>query len=365
MLKRLIVVLLALGLFFGGIFGWKYYQQQQQAAQAAMPPPPATVAASKVKSESWQTSLRTVGNLVAIQGINVTNEVAGLIKTINFESGERVKENKLLLQLDDSVDQADLKGLLAEQKLAELQFERNAKLFKGKSVSRSTYDDSQTQLENAQAKVAAKRAMIRKKWIRAPFSGVLGIRQVNLGDYLTPGSSIVLLQALDPIYVDYSLPERYFSLLAKGQKALITVRAYPSQNFEGRVTAINPGIDLDSRNFQVRATFDNPGFRLRPGMFAEVRAVLPGQKQVLTLPQTAITYNPYGDMVYVIQKKKNSLMVQQQTVRTGKVREGRIEITKGLQADDWVVNAGQMKLRNGQQVQISHRKVLNTRQGGR
>ncbi|ABA56731.1 efflux RND transporter periplasmic adaptor subunit [Nitrosococcus oceani] len=359
MLKRLIVVLLALGLFFGGIFGWKYHQQQQQAAQAAMPPPPATVAAAKARPESWRTSLHAVGSLVATQGVYVTNEIAGLIEAINFESGERIKKNKLLLQLEDSVDKAELEGLLAEQKLAELQFQRNARLLKKKMVSRSIYDESQAQLENAQAMVAAKRALIQKKQIRAPFSGLLGIRQVDLGEYLAPGSPIVLLQALDPIYVDYSLPERYFSLLAQGQTVLITVQAYPAQHFKGRITAINPGIDPNSRNVQVRATFDNPELHLRPGMFAEVRAVLPEKKQVLTVPQTAITYNPYGDMVFIIQKENGGLVVQQQPVRTGKVRQGQVEIIKGLQAGDWVVSAGQMKLHSGQQIRISEQEVLD------
>src|SRR5690625_3266441 len=210
MIKRLIIVLLVLVLLFGGIFGWKYYQNQLRAAQAAMPPPPATVAASKVHAETWQSSLRAIGSLVATQGTYVTNEIPGLIKAINFESGQRVKKGELLLQLKDSVDQADLRGLLAEQKLAELQFERNARLLKKKTVSRSAYDEAQAQLENTKAMAASKRAMIQKKHIRAPFSGLLGIRQVNLGEYLAPGSPIVLLQALDPIYVDYSLPERYF-----------------------------------------------------------------------------------------------------------------------------------------------------------
>ncbi|ADE13311.1 efflux transporter, RND family, MFP subunit [Nitrosococcus halophilus Nc 4] len=359
MIKRLIVVLLTLGLFFGGIFGWKYYQQQQQAAQAAMPPPPATVAAAEVHPETWQSSLQAVGSLVATQGIYVTNEVAGLIEAINFESGQQVEKGKLLLQLEDSVDQADLKGLLAEQKLGELQFQRAARLVKEKSISRSTYDESEAQLENAQAKVAAKRALIRKKQIRAPFSGLLGIRQVNLGEYLAPGSRIVLLQALDPIYVDYSLPERYFSSLSQGQAVFITVQAYPAQIFEGRIIAINPGIDPASRNVRVRAIFPNPNLRLRPGMFAEVKTLLPEQKQVLTVPQTAITYNPYGNMVFVIQEKNGGLVVQQQLVQTGKVREGQVEIVKGLQVGERVVSAGQMKLHNGQQVQISDKEILD------
>lgn len=359
MIKRLIIVLLVLVLLFGGIFGWKYYQNQLRAAQAAMPPPPATVAASKVRVETWQSSLRAIGSLVATQGIYVTNEIPGLIKEINFESGQRVKKGELLLQLKDSVDQADLRGLLAEQKLAELQFKRNARLLKKKTVSRSAYDEAQAQLENTKAVAASKRAMIQKKHIRAPFSGLLGIRQVNLGEYLAPGSPIVLLQALDPIYVDYSLPERYFSLLSQGQTVFLTVQAYPDQHFKGHITAINPRINSGTRNVQVRATLDNPDLRLRPGMFAEVQVILSKKKPVLTIPKTAITYNPYGSIVFVIQKKEGALVVQQQIVKTGEVRQRQVEVIKGLQRGDWVVSAGQVKLRNGQPIQISDQKVLD------
>src|SRR5699024_538429 len=267
------------------------------------------------------------------------------------------KKGELLLQLKDSVDQANLRGLLAEQKLAELQFERNARLLKKKTVSRSAYDEAQAQLENTKAMAASKRAMIQKKHIRAPFSGLLGIRQVNLGEYLAPGSPIVLLQALDPIYVDYSLPERYFSSLSQGQTVFLTVPAYPDQRFKSHITAINPGINSETRNVQVRATLDTPDLRLRPGMFAEVQVMLSKQKQVLTVPKTAITYNPYGSIVFVIRKKEGALVVQQQIVKTGEVRQRQVEVIKGLQRDDWVVSAGQVKLRNGQPIQISDQKV--------
>jgi membrane fusion protein (multidrug efflux system) len=364
MIKRLVVLLLVLGLLFGGIFGWKYYQKQQQAAQAAMPPPPAVVAAARVRSETWQPFLQAVGSLVAIQGVYVTNEVAGLVEKINFKSGQRVDKGALLLQLEDSVDQAELNGLLAEQRLAELQFERAERLLKQKSVSRSVYDEARAQLDNARARVASKRAALQKKQIRAPFSGQLGIRQVDLGEYLAPGSPIVLLQALDPIYLNYSLPGRYFSTLSPGQKVTLKVQAYSDQTFTGRITAINPGIDPENRNVQVQATLDNPKHHLRPGMFAEVRTLLPEREQVLTLPRTAITYNPYGDMVFIIREKKGDLVVQQQQVQTGKVRGGRVEIVKGLQTDERVVSAGHMKLRNGQRVQISNTEVLDGQVGG-
>jgi membrane fusion protein, multidrug efflux system len=359
MIKRLIVILLALGLFFGSLFGWKYYQGQQQAAQAATPPPPATVTAAEVQVETWRPSLQSVGTLVAVQDIYVTTEIAGLVDAINFKSGERVKQGTLLLQLDDSVDQADLDALLAEQRLAEVQFQRTAQLLEKKSVSRSVYDEAKIQLESAQARVASKKAMLRKKQIRAPFSGLLGIRQVNLGEYLTPGAKIVLLQALDPLYVHYSLPERYFATLSPGQPVILKVQAYPEQAFAGRITAINPGIDPESRNVRVQATFDNPDQRLRPGMFAEVHTVLRESEHVLTLPQTAITYNPYGNMVFVIKEQAGELIVQQQQVQTGKIQNGRVEIVRGLQQGDRVVSAGQVKLHGGQRVQISAQEAFN------
>lgn len=358
MIRRLIVLLLVLGLLFGGIFGWKYYQKQQQAAQAAMPPPPAVVAAASVRPETWQPSLQAVGGLAAIQGVYVTNEIAGLVENINFKSGQRVDKGELLLQLSDSTDQAELRGLLAEERLAELQFERAERLLKQKSVSRSTYDEAQAHLDNARAQVASKRAEIQKKQIQAPFSGQLGIRQVDLGGYLAPGSRIVLLQALDPIYLNYSLPERYFSMISPGQKVTVKMQAYPDRMFAGRITAISPGINPETRSIQVQATLDNPEHLLRPGMFAEVRTLLPESKQVLTLPRTAITYNPYGDMVFVIKEKEGNLVVQQQQVQTGQVRRGRVEIVEGLQRGERVVSAGQVKLRSGQRVQISDTEVL-------
>ena len=352
MIKRLIFVLLVLGLIFGGIFGWKYHQNQQMAARAAMPPPPATVSAVEVIKESWQPYLSAVGSLVATQGIFVTSELPGKVSRIDFQSGQPVKEGELLLQLDDSVDRADLRGLLAERRLADVQFKRTARLLKDKSISRSEYDEARAKLDNAEAQVASKRALIEKKGIRAPFSGWLGIRQVDLGEYLAPGSQIVPLEALDPIFADYSLPERHFAELSVDQKIIIQVQAYPGQSFEGRIIAINPGVDPGTRSIQVRATLSNPDARLRPGMFAEVRTVLPQRQDLLTLPETAITYNPYGDTVFVIEQNSNVLVVRRRQLKTGEVRDGRVEIISGLKLGERVVGSGQVKLRNDQRVRL-------------
>jgi membrane fusion protein (multidrug efflux system) len=359
----MLIVLVALAVVFGGIFGWKHRQAQQQSAQAAMPVPPATVAAAEVQVEHWQPYLLAVGSLVATQGVNVTNEVPGQVKTIEFDSGQYVEEGEPLLKLENSVDQADLAGLVAARRLAELRFQRAKKLVSDRSMSRQEYDEAAANLDRARAEVESKQALIQKKQIRAPFAGQLGIRQVNLGEYLAPGSPIVLLQALNPIFVDYSLPERYLADAAPGQAVVLSVQAYPGESFKGRITAISPGIDPATRNVRIRATLENPDMRLHPGMFADVRTVFPESKRVLVLPQSAITYNPYGDSVFVIKPKDSDLIVERRQVETGEVRNGRVEIVKGLTAGDRVVAAGQVKLRNGQSIAIEDTVVLDGQMG--
>ncbi|MGB5180465.1 MAG: efflux RND transporter periplasmic adaptor subunit [Gammaproteobacteria bacterium] len=360
MTKRMLLVLLALGLVLGAIFGWKYYQGQKMAALASMPPPPATVAAAEVQTETWQPYLAAVGSLVAIQGILVTTEVAGKVSAIHFESGQQVAAGTLLLEIDDSVEQAELEGIVAERRLAELQFKRREDLLDSKTISRSDVDEAGLRLENAIAQLAAKRAVIAKKQISAPFSGWLGIRHVDLGEYLQPGTTIVPLEALLPIYVDYALPERHLDQISVGQSIEVEVQAFPGEVFTGRISALDPAIDPGTRSLQVRATLENPQARLRPGMFAEVRTVLPQRPGVLTLPQTAITYNPYGDSVFVIQEGESGASVQRRQVETGGVRNGRVEIVQGLQAGERVVSAGQVKLRNEQPVVVDNSIVLDT-----
>jgi len=362
--KRLILVTLLLVVIFGGIFGWKYYSGMRMAAMMSAPPPPAVVASAKVRVESWQPYLHAVGSVTAIQGIDVTTEVAGKVSEILATSGQSVKAGDLLLRLDDSVDEADLKGLIAQRKLAQLQFERNSKLLKDKSVSRSDYDQARASLDSAEAAVDAKQALIHKKAIRAPFSGQLGIADINLGQYLSPGDAIVPLQALDPVYVDYSLPERHLPDVRVGQAVEVEVQARPGRRFKGVISAINPGIDRGTRSLRLRATLDNPDWLLRPGMFAEVSTVLPLRDDILTLPRTAVTYNPYGESVFVIQKQDGALVAQNRPVKTGEVRNGRVEITEGLAAGDEVVSAGQNKLRNGQAVTIDNRVKLDGKVSG-
>ncbi len=349
---RLFAVIIILGLLFGGLFGVKYWQSRQTAGQGGMQQPPATVAVAAVEPRDWQPYLEAVGSLVATREVSVSLEVAGQVREILFESGARVAAGDLLLQLDDSVDQAELKGLEAERRLAQLEFARAEKLLTDKLASQSNYDQAQARLQNANASLDAKRALVAKKAIRAPFSGVLGIRQVNIGQYLEPGAQIVSLQQLDPVYVDYALPERHLSLVSPDQEVRVRVKAFPAETFGGRTSVIDPRVDRNTRSARLRATLANPTLQLRPGMFAEVQTLLPGRDPVLTVPRTAITYNPYGDAVFVVQEKDAGLFVERRQVQTGSVRDGRVEISAGLSPGEQVVSAGQLKLRNGQQVVV-------------
>jgi len=357
-IKRLILVAVLLGLVFGAIFGWKFYQSHQATERASQPKPPATVSSAPVQEETWQPTLHSVGSLVASEGVFVTNEIEGQVREIQFESGQAVAQGDVLVRLNDSVEQADLLGLIAEGRLAELRYQRLAKLLKDKSVSRSEYDEAEANLQAAQSQMAAKQALIQQKRIRAPFAGLLGIRRVDLGQYLAPGAEIVSLQALDPIYVDYLLPERHFARISRGQEVLVRVQAYPGVVFKGRILAISSRIETRTRNIRVRATLQNRDRRLRPGMFAEVHTQLPERKAVLTLPRIAITYTPYGDSVFVIEDSDQGLVVRRRQVQTGAVQGGRVEILEGLGAGERVVSAGQVKLRNGQRIRIDDSVAL-------
>lgn len=360
MFKRLFLVLVLLAATVGGVFALKY-QQMQRAAAARQAPPPTTVAVTEVRQETWRPFLTTVGSVVAVAGIDVTNEVPGKVSKLHFESGEAVTEGQPLLQLDDASDRAELEGLIAAQRLAQLKYERLAQLLPNKSASKADYDEARALLDVAIAAAEAKRALIAKKQIRAPFAGRLGIRKVDLGQYLPPGSAIVPLESLDPIFADFSLPERHLATLAPGQEVLIVVQAFPGETFTGRITAVNTGVDQGTRNLKLRASFQNPQQKLRPGMFAEVRVLLPQDEPLLTLPATAITYAPYGDSVFLVESGEKGLTVQRRQVEIGESREGRVSVKSGLRLGDRVVSAGQVKLRNGMSVQLDDRPAPGER----
>ncbi|TVQ85523.1 MAG: efflux RND transporter periplasmic adaptor subunit [Chromatiaceae bacterium] len=354
MLLRSLLVFLALGLLAGGLAYLKYQQIQAAMAGFDAPMPPETVTAVRVRTASWTPRIGAVGSVRAAQGVMVTNQVAGQVQRIRFESGDRVRSGQPLVQLDTEVDAADLAGLQASLNLARTQLERNQRLLRDRAVSQGDYDEISARLEQAQAGVAAKQALIEKKTIRAPFEGQLGIRQIDLGQYLVEGTGIVQLEALKQVYVDFTVPERRLAEIRVGQPVEVRVAAWPEAVFTGRIQALGPGIHDDTRSVPVRALLANPEGRLRPGMFAKVAALLPARTAVLTLPREAITFNTYGDSVFVIGpgEPAGTLVVQRRQVETGAVHGQEIEIVAGLAAGEQVVAAGQHKLRNGAVVTI-------------
>ncbi|NEV60713.1 efflux RND transporter periplasmic adaptor subunit [Thiorhodococcus minor] len=352
MISRFLLVLIALLAIVGGLAFIKYTQIQKEMAGASRPRPAPVVSVTHVTSETWQPSLKAVGTVQAVQGTLVNNQVPGQVQEILFESGAMVTKGQILIRLDDEVDRADLDGLLAAERLAGIKLKRNRSLLKDRAVAQGDVDEITAALDQARAQVKAKRATIEKKAIRAPFSGQLGIRQVNLGQYLPAGSSIVSLQALDPTFVDYSLPERHLAVLTKGQEVQARVAAYPDRVFSGRIEAISPAIDQGTRNVQVRARFTNQDLALRPGMFARVTTLLPTRGETLTLPREAITFSTYGDSVYLVREVEGKPQVQRRQIRTGDARGGRVAVLEGLADGDTVVLAGQVKLTNGQEIRI-------------
>ena len=371
MFLRILLVLLFLAAMIGGLAYMKFQQIQGEIAMFSQPMPPSSVSAVEVEAMSWQPRLGAIGNVQAVQGVMVNNQVAGQVERILFESGDMVSAGQALVQLDTEVDEADLAGLVASLNLAETQLKRNQKLLKDRAVSQGDFDEISAQVSQAKAQVQSKQALIEKKTLRAPFDGQLGIRRVNLGQFLAAGSAIAELEALDPVYVDYSLPERNLAKLSVDQPVRITVSAYPDQVFDGRITAISPAVDRQTRNVQIRALFENPDRLLRPGMFAKVETLLPQKDKVLTLPRQAVTFNTYGDAVFVIEEQTPKqagdraaagdrteagaapkLVVQRRQIDTGDVRGDQVEVLDGLSEGERVVSAGQVKLRNGVEVVI-------------
>lgn len=352
----MIIRLLLICLVAGGI-GWAIMSLQQKKATelAAMSErsfPPAAVTVAEVQRENWRQSLFAVGSLAAEQGIDVVAPLPGSVVDIRFESGQEVRRGQVLLSQDVGIQQAELDGLRAARDLRVVQFNRAKKLLKDRQISQSDYDAARAGLDEAEAAVHAKQAYIDRKSVYAPFDGVLGIRMIDLGTYLEPGDSIVPLQMLDPIHVDYAVPEQFLSRLAVGQQIELKVPAYPDETFTGRITAFDPGIDPGTRNVRIRATLANPERRLRPGMFAEVWTIEADDKAVLTLPQTAVTYSPYGDTIFVVLDADGKATVERRQVRTGEVRDGRVEISAGVKAGERIVAVGQNKLRNGMPVNV-------------
>ena len=323
------------------------------AAGAAMVPPPETVATATAQTEAWPDELTAIGSIGAVQGVIVTTEIGGMIKEIAFESGHTVAAGDLLVKLDTSSEEAQLRALESQVDLASINLERSRKLRADNTISQSELDTAETALKQNQANADNIRAIIAKKTIRAPFAGRLGIRQVNLGQFLDNGKPIVSLQSLVPIYANFSLPQQNLAVLKVGLPVEVTTDAYPGREFAGSLTTINPDLDEATRSLTLQATLDNADEALRPGMFARIKVVLPTAKDVLVVPQTAVLSAPFGDTVYVVEPGTNAagaLVVRSQLIRTGVARGDFITVEAGLKSGDRVVSAGLFRLRNGQSV---------------
>ena len=344
-----VIVVIAVGGVLGVI---KALQIRALIATASqMSPPPETIASAVVRAERWPEMLTAVGSVKADQGVTVAPEIAGVVSQIAFESGASVEKGDLLVKLDTSLEDAQLRAADAQAELARLTAERTRKLRENKTVSQAELDNADAAWKQAQANADAIRATIDKKTIRAPFSGRLGIRLVNLGEQLDVGKAIVSLQSLTPVYADFSLPQQDLEKLRTGLVVRVTTDAYPDRQFTGELTAINPDLNATTRSVQLRAKFANEEKILRPGMFVNVAVELPGDEKVLAIPSTAILSQPYGDAVYLITPQAvngaTNLVVQQKFIRTGPARGDFTSVLSGLQAGDRVVSAGMFKLHNG------------------
>lgn len=369
--KRMIIMLVLVGLVFGGVFGMKEFGRRAMVSfLEQMPTPPATVSASKVETMQWNSRLRSVGSLVAENGTNVTNEAPGIVTKIHFQSGDTVQEGDLLLTLDADTEAAQLARLEAEAELAALTRKRRERLFELNSISRAELDEAVSQANVANAAVKAQRALLEQKRIRAPFDGKLGIRRVSIGQFVDAGTPMVALESVDPMEVDFSLPESQLPKVMPGQGVTVRVDAYPDEAFKGEILALESRVDSGTRNFDVRATLPNADGRLRPGQFARVEVDLPGQRDLVVVPRTAVKYNSYGSSVFVVQEDPDKgpppedpnpnmpphteLMVKQRFVQLGEARGDFVEVLDGLEQGEEIATTGLLKLRNEMPVIINN-----------
>ena len=333
-----------------------------------MPQPAVAVSSHVAKTQRWSDNGEAVGTFVAINGTDITTEAGGVIRAIEFQSGQRVSAGTVLVRLNTANEEATLKALQTSANLAGVQAQRWQQLGKDKLVSLDDVQQRTAAAASARAQVEAQRALIAQKTIRAPFTGVLGLRKVNLGQYVAPGTAMVSLQQLDPIFLDFSLPEQQIGKVIEGTAVRASVDALPGQVFDGRITAMESQVDPSTRNFKAQATFQNPDGALRPGSFAKVGFALGGERDVLVIPQTAVSFNPYGNAVFVISKTArkpgekdmqgkeltgDKLIVKQRFIKTGATQGDLVVVTEGLKAGEQVVTSGLLKLRNDAEVTIN------------
>ncbi|PYC08724.1 efflux transporter periplasmic adaptor subunit [Pseudomonas protegens] len=371
MLRRRMLIMLGVVLLVVLLLaGYKAFSIYKMVQVYSAPKPPISVAVITADERPWQSRLPSVGSLKALQGVNLSLEVAGTVKDLQFESGQQVKAGQPLLTLDSAVESALLETAQADLGLAQLDFGRGSQLVGSQAISKGEYDRLSAQLQKNKATVNQLKAALAKKRILAPFAGTIGIRQVDIGDFLASGTVIATLQDLSSLYVDFYIPEQSVPKIRLGQTVELSVAAYPGESFPGSISAINPKVENSTRNVLVRATLANPGGRLLPGMFADLQVLLPDPQLKVVVPESTLTYSLYGNSVYVVTQKKAAdgslekdpkgqplLVAERRFVDTGEHRGGLVMINKGVKKGEQVVSAGQIKLDNGADISITPDKL--------
>lgn len=370
MIKRFLIALIVMSALVGGLAYFKLVFMPKMIKEiiSSQVPPPATITAEDAKTEEWVERLPAIGTLISSQGVEIASQVIGIVTGIGFESGQDVEKGAKLVQLDISVESADLTSAEATLREAEVAFKRVSDLLTKSVASEANVDTALAKRDTALASVNRIKALIAQKSILAPFSGRLGIRHVELGQYISPGLAMVTLQALDPIWVDFPMPEQNVGKLRVGQTLELTVDAYPGKVYKGSVTSLDARVSQETRTLLVRGTLANPDRTLLPGMFANVAVLAGAPARVVTVPRTAITYSLYGDSVYVLKPKEGQpapakpedavYVVERRFIKTGQIRDERVAIVSGLAQGDHVVTSGQVKLTNGSVVRVDNSQAL-------
>jgi len=365
MVKPLLILFVAVAVLMGGIYGWHLFVNKKfiEPMMKGMASAPQTVSTTIAAASTWQSRTQALGTLRAVRGADLAAQASGVVDKIRIESGAEVAAGTVLLVLKPNDDPAKLAQLQAQAELASITLKRDQEQLEAQAISQATVDTDASNLKAARAQVVAQQALIEEKVVRAPFAGRLGIRLVDEGQYLAAGTTVVTLQALDPIFIDFYVPQQALARLKVKQAVSATVDAYPGASFTGNVASVNSKVDTASRNVQIRASFANADRRLVPGMYANVDINDGEPSTLVTLPQSAITYNPYGNTVYLVQKSGTDdkgnpkLTVLQRFVKLGETRGDQVAVLSGVAAGDEVVSAGQMKLRNGSSVVINNKIV--------
>lgn len=361
--KRMMIMLISVSILFGGIVAYKTFSNIMMKRYFASRENIVTVSAMKAETSPWQSQQKYYGSLKPYQGVNLTAELSGIVQTIYFKSGAFVKKGEIIIQQTANSDLALLHSLEANTALAKITLKRDTAQYAIQAISKATLDADEANYKSLAAQTAQQAALVMKKTIRAPFAGKLGIVEINEGQFLNPGDSIAPLQDLSQIYADFYVPQQEVTSLQIDQPVQLTIDTFPGRTFEGKITTINPVVDSNTRNVKVEATLQNPKNELLPGMFASIVVVTGEPHNFITLPQTAISYNPYGNVIFTIEEKgkdkkgKPLYIASQRFVTTGETRGDQITILKGIQVGDQIVTSGQLKLKNGARVTINNSVV--------